>query len=142
MLLLDLNEGAEAIENELEIFREALFILSNPRALECLKGISYDYLNSAFNGKIVHLNLLASNPEALDFANTVLNYLGSRDFFFKEKSRFAALCGELNMEAEDIRSQLREEELRALTDGGLDEVNLYQMRDTLGSVVCKIDNSR
>lgn len=142
MILLDQNDGVEAIETELDIFREALFALSSRRIELSINRLCEDMKAQEGNGKEVHLNALALYPEAIDHANIVLTYLQGRDFFFKERSRFVALCGELNTDTETIRDQLRQEELAALTDGGLDEINLYQYRDVLTDVVCKIDGRR
>lgn len=140
-VLLDPQEGAERVETELEIFREALLELQAPSSFGCLTRVNHAYAQAGANGKDAYFDLRLNAPEALDTAGAIMDYLEARDFFFKEDSGFATIADELGLDVESTRNQLRTEETKALEAGGLAEVNLYRTRGAFSDVMCKVDAS-
>jgi len=135
MLLLEPNEGVEIINGHLDLFRTALFALTNIKSLGHINYLKSKFEEMDEQGDKVFQEAWHLRPDSLLTADAVVTYLRARSFFFKERTGFVSLCSELEIEPESIRELLRAEELQALEEGGLDEVNLHTYAPALNEIL-------
>lgn len=120
-MFLNPDEAITVVQDYLDMFRESLYILS--------RADSKTNLNWVIGSSAKQRPVLGE--DRIVTAQAVVNYIYARNFFFKEKSGFHEMAGLVEVSPVVIRESLREEETTALMEGGLDEVNLHKVSESL-----------
>ena len=138
LIFLTTDEAGQILEEYLVMFRQGMFELTYVGGELLVEDIKRQYDLCESDGREAYFQTL-SVEGAHDFMNGALCYLQARDWFLKEMTGFTAVCGELTLSPDAVRLKLREEETLALSEGGMDGVNLYEVREIFRDIMHRVD---